>query len=359
MWTRIHFMARTGRPYLSTNLTLGLRPTLAPVSPVPSQILTYIDSAPYRSVTIKRLPTSTLDSPSPLQSSRAYSIDISPRLLYCSSELTSCLADTKLSQYLEFKAIDHIFMLHQTQGVPVLQKVPSSREDVFTSPLSLQEKRKLMRFLNYALLTNNYSNLFSINTLILLDLKGSLGDLLASEEYNLPVSLRNTIQFAIALSPTPEISANEGLKAIQRHLKSFGVYGSFPILVPLYGGGGELSQAFCRSAAVKGAVYILGRGIKEVNITERADFPVQVDFDVSSGEELPRVQSKSIVRLSVPSTVDCIEITKTVTVIEGGLGSLFAEGSQHTDAALIVIPPCVVGENQNHPIQVIVHSGST
>lgn len=32
-----------------------------------------------------------------------------------------------------------------------LEKVPSSREDVFTSTLSLQEKRKLMKFLNYAI----------------------------------------------------------------------------------------------------------------------------------------------------------------------------------------------------------------
>lgn len=63
----------------------------------------------------------------------------------------SCLASTRLSQYLEFKALEHICILQQNQNHEVtLQKVPNSREDVFTSTLSLQEKRKLMKFLTNA-----------------------------------------------------------------------------------------------------------------------------------------------------------------------------------------------------------------
>jgi RAB protein geranylgeranyltransferase component A len=68
----------------------------------------------------------------------------------------SCLANTKLSEYLEFKALEHIFILQKDQEQVVrLQKVPSSREDIFTSSLSLHDKRRLMKFLTYFLSIEN------------------------------------------------------------------------------------------------------------------------------------------------------------------------------------------------------------
>ena len=112
----------------------------------------FLEGMPYNSAKLQRLPISTLSHPSRLQAARAYSLELAPHLLYCSSDLVSCLADTRLSQYLEFKALEHIFIFQNGPDIEKdLQKVPSSREDVFTSPLSLQEKRKLMKFLNFAL----------------------------------------------------------------------------------------------------------------------------------------------------------------------------------------------------------------
>src|SRR5579862_2859316 len=109
------------------------------------------DSMPYRSARLSRLPIGSLSHPTPLQASRAYSIELAPHLLYCSSAFVSCLASTRLSEYLEFKALEHIAILQKDAGGEVaLHKVPSSRDDVFTSTLSLQEKRKLMKFLNFA-----------------------------------------------------------------------------------------------------------------------------------------------------------------------------------------------------------------
>ena len=52
------------------------------------------------------------------------------------------------------------------------------------------------------------------------------------------------------------------------------------MVVPLHGGGGELSQAFCRSAAVKGATYILGRSIKRTYASDEPGYPIEVDFGV-------------------------------------------------------------------------------
>jgi Rab proteins geranylgeranyltransferase component A len=173
----------------------------------------------------------------------------------------------------------------------------------------------------------------------------------------LPFYLRNIIQYAIALSPTAEVKATDGIRAIQRHLTSFGMYGSFPIVVPLHGGGGELSQAFCRAAAVKGATYILGRTIRKISTNNMNEYPIMVDFNVPELNDLSTVRCKNVVRLSEPAVADCIEITRTVSVLQGAFESLFLPEAQYTDAALIVVPPGTVRPEQRSPIQIILHGG--
>jgi Rab proteins geranylgeranyltransferase component A len=174
----------------------------------------------------------------------------------------------------------------------------------------------------------------------------------------LPVYLRNTIQYAIALSPTAEIKAADGIRAIRRHLTGFGIYGGFPIIVPLHGGGGELSQAFCRAAAVKGATYILGRDIRKISVDNANDYPITVDFNVSEVDELSTVRCKNVIRLSEPAAADCTEIARMVTVLQGIFESLFLPEAQYRDAALIVLPPGTVRPEQRSPIQVILHGGN-
>ena len=48
---------------------------------------------------------------------------------------------------------------------------------------------------------------------------------------------------------------------IGRHLSALGRFGETAFISPLYGVG-ELSQSFCRMAAVHGAVYVLRRQLK-------------------------------------------------------------------------------------------------
>ena len=125
----------------------------------PSQ---HLESIPFRCADLKHPRPSNLS----MRASRAYSLELSPHLLYCSSELIKCLANTKISQYLEFKALEHIFILQKDlQPEPTLQRVPSSRDDVFTLSLSLQEKRKLMKFLNFAMSIDSFG-LLSLKELL-------------------------------------------------------------------------------------------------------------------------------------------------------------------------------------------------
>lgn len=232
-----------------------------------------------------------------------------------------------------------------------LDKVPSSREDIFTSPsLSLSEKRNLMKFITFS-----QQNLSSTAP-------ESLDDLLKSPEYHLPQTLRNAIQYAIALSPTPGIGQKEAFKAIQRHVAGFGVYGPFPLIVPLHGGGGELSQAFCRTAAVNGATYILNRKIRGVRKDE-GEYPFDVTFDVEEGEALGRVRCRHLVRAARErSSRDTVEITKRVCIVAGGgnngvFDELFSSDAQFKDAALVIVPPHALNVEQDVPIQIILHGG--
>jgi Rab proteins geranylgeranyltransferase component A len=183
----------------------------------------------------------------------------------------------------------------------------------------------------------------------------SLDKVLSLPEYNLPHHLQEIIKYAIAMTPTPNIGASTALHAIRRHLRSFGIYGVFPLLVPMHGGGGEIAQAFCRSAAVKGATYILGRRISQINETTELEWRVKVDF--SDVEELPFVHAKRLVRLSPVIESDCVEICRSAVVVEGVFEGLFATEAVHKEAALIVVPPGTLGDEQEMPIQMVIHGG--
>jgi hypothetical protein len=56
----------------------------------------------------------------------------------------------------------------------------------------------------------------------------------------------------------------DALQQIRVVLRSSGRYGPSPFLVAHYGGAGEITQGFCRAAAVHGAVYALGHDILSV-----------------------------------------------------------------------------------------------
>ncbi len=58
------------------------------------------------------------------------------------------------------------------------------------------------------------------------------------------------------------------MQAVCRHLTALGHYGHTALLAPMYGIG-EVSQSFCRIAAVHGGIYILKRGIRGLLIEDR------------------------------------------------------------------------------------------
>lgn len=102
-----------------------------------------VDSNPYRDVVVQ------MDR-SKLAFSRAYAIELSPHMFYANSEMAGLLVASKVYNYLEFKAFSNFYILEETSSR--LSRVPSSKEDIFTSPaIDLIAKRHLMRFMKFAL----------------------------------------------------------------------------------------------------------------------------------------------------------------------------------------------------------------
>lgn len=79
--------------------------------------------------------------------------------------------------------------------------------------------------------------------------------------------LSHLVQHALALSTSSEMSLQEGLTRLAHHVQGLGQFGTTAFLCPLYGSG-EFAQAFCRSAAVHGATYLLRRPLERVCVNE-------------------------------------------------------------------------------------------
>ena len=91
-------------------------------------------------------------------------------------------------------------------------------------------------------------------------------------EHGLPDGLRGIVVHAMAMgSPEREgedrrYPTTQAMDDLSRHLSSLGRYGATGFLLPMYGGS-ELPQAFCRSAAVHGATYLLRRAARAVALS--------------------------------------------------------------------------------------------
>ena len=98
-----------------------------------------------------------------------------------------------------------------------------------------------------------------------------------SSHAKLSPQLRQLIRHSLALeidgregAVGSSLSTQEGMGRLCDHLKALGQYGTTAFLAPLYGSG-EMSQFFCRSAAVYGATYLLRRIPSAVILTTNDD----------------------------------------------------------------------------------------
>ena len=185
-------------------------------------------------------------------------------------------------------------------------------------------------------------------------------------EHKLPPRLRDIVIYALAMGSNNHhgdstYSVKNGMSDLSQHLQSLGKYGGTAFLVPLYGAG-ELSQSFCRSAAVHGGTYLLRRAITKVLLCKGGDSVRGVLLnedsyeDTSKGEATTQKKEIKASHVIVPS--DAIQMKQVHNHSKGRVlrrisilrGKLHFDTNSNIDSNecseqrhIIVIPPNTIG----------------
>ncbi len=235
---------------------------------------------------------------------------LSPHLLYSQSMLLPALVSSRLHTQLDFQAVgpwwiyedgspaedttgeterngkdSHLLPARQPKST--LQKIPSSREDVFTDDtLSPRDKRSLMKFLR-SVLGESVGEAEQMEDT-------SLSATLSTRFRVAPSAHQPLLALSLSYDSTDAIKTRSAVSRIRRHMQSIGAFGpGFGAVMAKYGGGAEIAQVACRASAVGGAVYVLGRGVRKIGKPEGNQVEKQastasdiVQLELSDGEEI-------------------------------------------------------------------------
>lgn len=195
-----------------------------------------------------------------LELSKKFNLDLAgPRVLYCADSAVDLMLKSGASQYMEFKSIDASFVC---DSVGKLSPVPDSRAAIFKDKtLGLLEKNRLMRFFKEHLASDDVNT--EKSSISEEDLKSPFVEFL--EKKQLSSKLKSIILYAVAMADYDQdnmevgrLTTKDGMERLAVYLSSVGRFpnASGAMIYPIYGQG-ELSQGFCRRAAVKGCIYVL------------------------------------------------------------------------------------------------------
>ena len=330
--------------------------------------------------------------------SRAYSLSLSPQLIYTRSNLLPALVSSKVYRQLEFLAVGNwwIYSDHEAaeegqteSSAPSrgrLRRIPGGREDVFADKgIDLRSTRSLMKFLKFAADPEAHESI--------IEEWGSkpFPEFLESH-LSIPPRLQAPL-LALTLSPNPpaETLTSYALPHIHRHLTSIGMFGpGFGSVIPKWGGLAEVAQVACRAGAVGGGVYVLKRGFAK---------PDNTDLQISSLDPLSLNQGTGLSTVSLqggedvkshwivgslwdlPSRVhpppdDQVHpsyVARSVTIVSGSLSRLFplpAEGAPPPAGAVVFFPSGTLElesedqmpprtKSETPPVYLMVHSSDT
>ncbi|KAJ4335820.1 Rab proteins geranylgeranyltransferase component A [Ascochyta clinopodiicola] len=322
------------------------------------------ERAGFDSVTItKPEPAGADNAQSKLGFSRAYSLALSPQIIYARSTLLQHLVSSRVYRQLEFLAVGSWWVYaadiegETSSTLPgKLLKVPNGREDVFQDhQLDFKAKRALMKFLRFITEYEEQTEVWDAHR------QQPFPDFLA-EQFKVPATLQGPL-LALALSPSSssQTTTEYALPRIARHLRSIGIFGAgFGAVIPKWGGLAEISQVSCRACAVGGGVYVLGKGLSS-DTTEVATTEDGLKLHLKDGEA---VSTKWVVGgLEAAKETSCCRST---TVVSSALTPLFppiAEEAPAPASAVVVFPSGSLkldGEDEElPPVHIFVHSSDT
>jgi Rab GDP dissociation inhibitor len=222
------------------------------------------------------------DPPADLGRDRDYAIDLIPKFIIASGELTKILVHTDVTRYLEFKQIAGSFVFRDGK----ISKVPSTEMEALRSPLmGLFEKRRAKSFFEF--LQNWKDDDPATHQGRNLD-KESMEAVYTA--FGLEQGTQDFIGHAMALYLDDDYKkkpARETYSRIILYTSSMARWGKSPYLYPLYGLG-ELPQAFARLSAIYGGTYMLDKKVDEIVLDNDGKF-----VGVRSGDET--VKAKQVI----------------------------------------------------------------
>ncbi|MCJ1284844.1 Rab proteins geranylgeranyltransferase component A [Xylographa opegraphella] len=312
--------------------------------------------------------------------SRAYSLALSPQLIYTRSELLPTLVSSKVYRQLEFLAVGSWWLYEsdkrdESRAVPSakdntggkLKKIPGGREDVFADKtIDLKSKRNLMKFLKLA------ADVEAQQPVLAEWGHRSFEDFLTSQ-FSISLELQSALHaLTLSLQPPTATKTSYALPRITRHLSSIGVFGpGFGSVIPKWGGMAEIAQVACRAGAVGGGIYVLGKAVidirnnhpvpnevnqRRVTVGLQDGDTVTCEWIAGSDCELPG--RPSIVTDNKSSSY----ISRSITIVSSSLLELFpltAEGAPPPAGAIVVFPTGSIKQRTSPPVYFIIHSSDT
>lgn len=276
--------------------------------------------------------------------SRDYGVDLSPKVLFTKSNLLNLLIKSRVYHYLEFQSLSDFHTFEDNS----FGKLVSSKEDIFTDEsLNLLAKRKLMKFLKFIVGDDYLSSLSEEDKSL------SLKEYL-TKNFKLEEKFTNELIFTLGLINNPSIDTANGLERIRRYLLSMNVYGNFPTIYSKFGGPGEISQGFCRSAAVAGTIYKLNTKLvdydselKIANLNDGSKIKVNERIVSSLNQSKEKLESLG---------KKLHEISRMVIIVDKACTEWFNEGES---SSVVVFPPKSLDSNNEYPVECLIMGSGT
>jgi len=223
------------------------------------------------------------EPPAELGRDRDYAIDLIPKFIIASGELTKILVHTDVTRYLEFKQIAGSFVYRDGK----ISKVPSTEMEAVKSPLmGLFEKRRAKKFFEFVQGWKDEDPATHAGVNLDSDSMKTI-----YEKFGLEPGTQDFIGHAMALHLDDDYITKPARATIDRivlYTASMARYGKSPYIYPLYGLG-ELPQSFARLSAIYGGTYMLDKKVDEI-VTDPATGKVT---GVRSGDET--VKAKQVI----------------------------------------------------------------
>ncbi|KAI0132319.1 GDP dissociation inhibitor [Xylariales sp. AK1849] len=274
-----------------------------------------------------------------------WNIDLVPKFLMSSGELTNILVSTDVTRYLEFKQVAGSYVQQSSGSKATVAKVPSDAGEALRSPLmGIFEKRRMKSFIEWV----GTFDIKDAGTHKGLDLStATMKEVF--DKFGLEATTRDFIGHAMALYlddtyiNTPG-QAPEAIDRIRLYGNSVARYGKSPYIYPLYGLG-ELPQGFARLSAIYGGTYMLNTQVDEVLYEGGKATGIKATM---AGIE-PEMKFETKAKLVFgdpsyfPSKVKVVgHVLRTICVLKHPLA-----GTSDADSSQLIIPQSQVGRKND------------